>query len=264
MDGDKFGDPRTRSQRGRARGRRGRGTRGSHAARGRGRGAHRNKSNVVEQQPHPEPIASAAEGPHIESNAFRFEQYDALRSAARRDGVKQDVDFYSMPDNYDGNGDGDGDDDDDDGQDNQNGAGQSVDVHVADAGNDDEGNEVDAMNLVADFSRLATVLASAPLWARLGAAGQFALNSQTLTLDQLVGGSEEDDNERDEHDNDMNDMMKELDMVDIDRDVDDQHDHDNLEKKEMVRTVPQQTTTPVVNEHQDGSDDDFDKWLDNA
>lgn len=262
MDGDKFGDPRTRSQRGRARGRRGRGTRGGPAARGRGRGAHRNKSIVVEQQPHPEAIASAAGDPHIESNAYRFEQYDALRSSARRDGVKQDVDFYSMPDNYDD--DDDGDDVDDDRQDSQNGAGESLDVHVADAGNDEEGNEVDAMNLVADFSRLATVLTSAPLWARLGSAGQFALNSETLTLDQLVSDSGEDDNERDEHDNDMNDMMKELDMVDIDHDVDDQHDQDNADKKEIIRTDPAQSTTPLVNEQQDGSDDEFDKWLDNA
>lgn len=256
MDGDKFGDPRKRSQRGRGRGRRGRGTRGGPATRGRGRGAHRNKANVVEEQPHPDAIGSAAGGPDIESNAYRFEQYDALRSSARRDGVKQDVDFYSMPDNYD-------DDDDEDGQDSQDGAEQSVDVHVADAGNQDEGNEVDAMNLVADFSRLATVLASAPLWARLGSAGQFALNNQTLTLDQLVSDSdeEEEDNERDEHDNDMNDMIKELEMVDMDHDVDDEHDRDNVEKKEIVRTVRPQTT---VNEHQDGSDDEFDKWLDNA
>lgn len=61
-----------------------------------------------------------------------------------------------------------------------------------------------AHQAVAVAVQLASVLASALLWARLGTAAQLALNSQALTLDQLVSDSEDDENERDEHNNDMN------------------------------------------------------------
>lgn len=263
MDGDKFSDPRTRSKRGRGRGR----TRGRHP-RGKGGVSHGRATSHGRAESAKTATAASNTKEEIDSNAFRFQEYDEIRAAARRGGVTQDVDFYEREEEVDG----DGDNSEDDASFNAEEARRTaVDSFVADAGEQDGASEETAASLVrhalaSDFGRLAKTLDAAPLWARLGDAACFALSAENQSLYALLETEDEslsDDgkNSKDnvklndrqaETDDDIAELMRDLDALDVEQ------SYPQKEKETVTFSTEGAEKSPLP----DIDDNDFDRWLD--
>lgn len=265
MDSDKFGDPRTRSKvRGRGRGR-GRGVAPA-TVRGRGRGRVRGRGRGSGES------SRGGRGPggrnvldKLESNSYRFDEYDEMRASVRRDGVTEDVDMYTarMPGKYEEREDG-GDEEEEDDEDEN-----CIDVHVADGG--DEGDmeitrqKIVEKMMVAEFTNVASVLAQAPLWARVGwRAGQNQLADLIEDDDGLLR-SHQERTEKDQH---CNSSPKE-----VDSGVDDEVNFIGTEIKELstdeyressynVNRDQEQRAAGKSSQTNKSEGDDFDRWLD--
>lgn len=270
MDGDGFVDPRKRSQRGRGRGgrvrARGKGSRGRGQLTGRGTAPSTVLTNDQE---------SKREAP---TNAFRFEKYDALRAAARREGIT-DANFHGELSGQDDNRSNSSDE-----VNSKNGDSDfdadvarrtAVDSFVADAKSDNDETDDNAAyallqdTLAADFSGLARVLDTAPLWARLGDAALFALGADGANLNSLV----EDDSglHKSPHNSDIatqhlrkidqgseNNLEREIntDVAEMMRDLDLLNQED--QKNEMSNSLHDDIERRVTEDDDDG----FDRWLD--